>query len=108
MLHTHPIPSHLTRHAAVGKKRRAVGDPVAELKDMTRFIPVPRPAPGHLSAPLSIFDPKASDAAEHAGQLVFHCVGDTGGIHGTATEEAIAGAMEDQLKAAAHAAKPAF
>jgi calcineurin-like phosphoesterase family protein len=108
MLHTHPIPSHLTRHNAVGKQRRPVGDPVAALKDMTRFIPIPQSAPGRLSAPFSIFDPKASQAALKAGKLVFHCVGDTGGIHGTATEEAIAVAMEDQIKSAPTDATPAF
>jgi Calcineurin-like phosphoesterase len=108
MLHTHPIPPHLTRHNAIGKQRRPVGDPVAALKDMTRFIPIPQPAPAHLATPFSIFDPKASQAALKAGKLVFHCVGDTGGIHGTATEEAIAVAMEDQIKAAPADATPAF
>jgi hypothetical protein len=33
--------------------------------------------------------------------LVFHCVGDTGGIHGTTTEEAIAVGMEQQTTQAA-------
>jgi hypothetical protein len=61
-----------------------------------------------LKVPLSIFDPKASAAAVNAGKLVFHCVGDTGGIHGTATQEAIAVAMENQITAAAAEARPAF
>lgn len=108
MLHTHPIPPHLTRHKAVGKVRRPVGDPVSALKDMTSFEPIPRPAPSVLSAPYSVFDPAASHAAEQAGKLVFHCVGDTGGIHGTATQEAIAQAMENQIKAAATTDQPRF
>jgi Calcineurin-like phosphoesterase len=108
MLHNHPIPSHLTRHAAVGKKRRPYGDPVSDLKDMTRFEPIPQPAPVNLSVPLSIFDPKASKAAKDAGKLVFHCLGDSGGIHGTATQDAIATAMEEQLKKADDAEKPRF
>jgi len=108
MLHTHPIPPHLTRHNAVGKQRRPDGDPVAQLKEITRFEPVPRPAPASLSVPFSIFDPKASHAAEQAGKLVFHCVGDTGGIHGTATQVAIAEAMEGQIRNAAEGEKPAF
>jgi len=61
---------------------------------------IPRPAPGNLSVALSVFDPRASKAASDAGKLVFHCVGDTGGIHGTATQEAIATEMENQLKTA--------
>ncbi len=112
MLQTHPIAPHIVRshvtHTGVGKPRRAVGDPVAALKQMTRFIPIPEAAPGNLAVPLSVLDPVASQAALKAGKLVFHCVGDTGGIHGTATQEAIATAMEDQLNAAAADAKPSF
>jgi hypothetical protein len=108
VLHTTPVATHLTRHAQVGKPRRAEGDPVAELKELTRFIPVPRPAPAGLAVSLDIFDPKASHAATQGKKLVFHCVGDTGGIHGTATQEAIAVAMENQLKAADATDKPAF
>ena len=108
MNHVQPIPSHLTRHNKVGKTRRALGNPVAELKEMTRFQPIPQPAPRQLSAPLDVFDPKASAAAQKAGKLVFHCVGDVGGIHGTATQEAIGVAMEDQLKAASNGDHPRF
>ena len=93
MLHTRPIAPHLTRHSAVGKVRRPYGDPVSELKDITQFEPIPETAPANLKAPLNIFDPKASNNANSAGKLVFHCVGDIGGIHGTATQEAIAVAM---------------
>jgi hypothetical protein len=107
LLQTRPIPSHLTRTGKVGKQRRQFGDPVAELKQITRFEPIPRPAPSVFSIPLSVFDPDASQAAETAGKLVFHCVGDTGGINGTATQEAIAAAMEAQLESSAEN-KPAF
>jgi len=112
MLQTHPIAPHIVRtdvtHTGIGKPRRAVGDPVAALKQMTRFIPVPQPAPSNLAVPLSVLDPAASEAAQKAGKIVFHCVGDTGGIHGTATQEAIATAMEEQITTAADDAKPAF
>jgi Calcineurin-like phosphoesterase len=94
------IPSDLTRQNAVGKTRRPVGDPVAGLKQTTRFIPVPQTPPALLKVPFSLFDPAASAAATAAGKLVFHCVGDTGGIHGTATEEAIATGMEQQITTA--------
>jgi hypothetical protein len=106
--HPLPIAPRLTRHHAVGKQRRPVGDPVAAQKDTARFEPIPRPAPQQLAVPFSIFDPKASQAAQDSGKLVFHCVGDVGGVNGTATQEAVAVAMEDQLKAAADDAKPRF
>ncbi|MBV9404457.1 MAG: metallophosphoesterase [Acidobacteriaceae bacterium] len=108
MLHAHPIPPHLTRHGAVGKKRRPYGDPVSDLKDMTRFETIPQPAPANFSVPLSVLDPKASKAATDAGKLVFHCVGDTGGIHGTPTQDAIATEMENQLKDAADGEQARF
>jgi len=106
--HPLPIPSHLTRHNSVGKPRRQVGDPVAELKDMTRFEPIPHPAPQRLTVPFSVFDPEASIAAENAKKLVFHFVGDVGGVNGTATQDAISEAMEDQLTSAAAKDCPRF
>ena len=105
---TTPIPPHLTRHSSVGKPRRPIGDPVSPLKDMTRFIPIPTPAPNNLKTSFNVFDPQANAAAVSAGKLVFHCVGDIGGIHGTAAEEAIATEMENQIQQAAEGEKPAF
>ncbi|MBW4039927.1 MAG: hypothetical protein HIU91_13855 [Acidobacteria bacterium] len=105
---TESIPSFMTRHESVGKYRRPVGDPVAALKQNTRFIPVPQAPPALLKVPFSLFDPASSAAAVQAGKLVFHCVGDTGGIHGTATEEAIAEGMEQQIRAAAEGSVPSF
>jgi predicted phosphodiesterase len=104
----YPIPTHLTRIHAVGKVRRPLGDPVAELKQMTRFEPIPRPAPQQLKVALDVFDPQASQAAVAAKKLVFHTVGDVGGVNGTATEEAIANAMEDQLANPGATGTPAF
>jgi hypothetical protein len=105
---TQSIPSFLTRTDAVGKTRRPVGDPVSTLKQITRFIAVPQSPPALLKVPFSLFDPVASTAATAAGKLVFHCVGDTGGVHGTAMEEAIAAGMEQQIKAAAKGSAASF
>jgi predicted phosphohydrolase len=77
---TQSIPSFLTRTNAVGKPRRVTGDPVAVLKQNTRFIPVPQAPPALLKVPFSLFDPATSAAATAAGKLVFHCVGDTGDV----------------------------
>jgi hypothetical protein len=104
----HPIAPQFVRHQQIGKPRRAVGDPVAPLKENTRFIPVPHPVPAHLTLPFDVIDPKRCAAAEKAGRLVFHAVGDTGGVHGTATQEAIATAMEEQIKTSDPGHAPAF
>src|SRR5207248_2414409 len=45
---------------------------------------------------------------QNHGQLVFHSVGDTGGLNGTDAQEAVADAMEAQVAAAAEEAKPSF
>ena len=104
----HPIAPQFVRHGQIGKPRRPVGDPVAPLKENTRFIPVPQSVPTHLNLPFDVVDPKSSAAAEKAGRLVFHAVGDIGGVNGTATEEAIATAMEEQIKSAPAGHVPAF
>jgi hypothetical protein len=106
--HPFPIPSHLTRHNSVGKARRPDGDPVAALKEITRFEPIPHAAPQHLAVPFSVFDPAASKAAEGAKKLVFHFVGDVGGVNGTATQVAISEAMENQLSTASDKEQPRF
>jgi hypothetical protein len=106
--HNSPIPSYLTRHQQVGKTRRPLGDPVAALKDHTRFEPIPHPAPQQLSVALDVFDPAASQAALSAGKLVFHCVGDVGGVNGTATQDAIAQAIEEQFPEGGGKGRPAF
>jgi len=103
-----PIPSQLTRHHAVGKLRRAIGNPVADLKDTTRFEPIPQPPPQRLAVPFDVFDTAANQAAVAAKQLVFHCVGDVGGVNGTATEDAIAAAMEEQITGSSNNNRPAF
>lgn len=108
MLHNQPIAPHIARHGDIGKKRRPYGDPVSDLKQMTRFEPIPHAAPANLSVPLKIFDPAADARATAAGKLVFHAAGDTGGVHGTATQEAIATAMEDQITGANEPDKAGF
>ena len=105
---SHPIAPQLVRLGQIGKPRRAVGDPVAPLKQNTRFTPIPQPVPANLTLPFDVVDPRSYAAAEKAGRLVFHSVGDTGGVNGTATEDAIAVAMEEQIKSSAAGHVPAF
>jgi hypothetical protein len=100
-----PVNSH-----RFNKQRRPFGDPVADEKGHPRFIPPPFTNLQNLNLPLDVVlrDPAEEERIKQAGKLVFHCVGDTGGIHGTATQEAIAHAMEAQIQSAAKADRPAF
>jgi hypothetical protein len=63
----------------------------------------------NLVLPLDVVlrNPAEEKRIADAGRLVFHSVGDTGGIHGTEAQEAIAHAMEAQIQTAA-ADRPTF
>ncbi len=92
-----------------GKTRRPVGDPVAEPKEPLRFEPPPPAATnGNFHLPLEAIVPDAATSAAKNKKLVFHCVGDTGGIHGDSVQIAIAEAMEKQIAQAKQADQPAF
>jgi predicted phosphodiesterase len=90
------------------KARRAFLDPVSEPAASPQFEPVPQDPPNYLDMPLDTVLPGATQAAAKAGSLVFHSVGDTGGINGTQTQEAVAAAMEAQMAATNEGVRPAF
>jgi Calcineurin-like phosphoesterase len=106
--HTKRTPPGHGRTKQFGKERRPIGDPVAEPKEPLRFVPAPPPAtPGNFHLPLEAIVPKVAEEAAKK-KLVFHCVGDTGGIHGESVQTAIAEAMEAQIKETKGANQPAF
>ncbi len=80
------------------KARRAYNDPVEPLAEHDRFEPLPPFTGTSLTLPLETILPGVTKQAESAGQLVFHAVGDTGGVHGTDAQQAVADAMEAQLQ----------
>ena len=92
------------------KTCKPFGDPTAETKGTPRFIPPPFTNLQNLVLPLDIVlrKPEEEKRIGNAGKLVFHCVGDTGGIHGTEAQEAVAHAMEAQIQSAAATDRPAF
>ncbi len=94
--------------ANFAKTRRPVGEPVSPAAAHPRFISPPPFTAQSLIMPLEAILPGITAEAKAAGCLVFHSLGDTGGIHGTEMQDAIAAAMEDQIKSAAAGKKPAF
>ncbi len=105
---THPPPGgqNPVNSPRFNKQRRPFGDPVSETKSTPRFIPPPFTNFTNLNLPLDVVLRNAAEMKRvtDAGKLVFHMVGDTGGINGEEAQEAIAHAMEDQIQ---HAATPA-
>jgi hypothetical protein len=89
------------------KSRRPFGDPISASKSTPRYIPPPLPTRPNLK--LSLGDLLDVTPIQQAGKLVFHAVGDTGGVYGADVEEAVAAQMEAQYHNAPDAvARPAF
>lgn len=96
------------RGASFAKPRRGQDDPVSPAAAHPRFIPPPPFTGQSLTLPLETVLPGVTAKIKEAGSLTFHALGDTGGIHGTETQDAIAGAMEAQIQAGGAASTPQF
>src|SRR5271165_252193 len=112
LLRTKPIPPHPAPPSAhpaepFGKSRVPIGDPVAAPKPFPRFIPPPSTNLTNLSLALDVILPDEAKAVQNSGVLVFHAIGDTGGIHGDQVEKAISDAMDQQISNSTAANKPA-
>jgi hypothetical protein len=103
-----PAPVHPGSHR-IGKQRRSFGDPVAYLKPTPKFEAVPFAVPaGSLVLSLSAISPGVCTAIQKAKTMVFHSVGDTGGVDGTEAQDAVAKEMEQQIVNPGVADSPAF
>src|ERR1044071_1561874 len=63
------------------KKRRDFGNPIEYAKQNPHFTPPPLTNLTNLNLPLDIVLPTVDQEVQQAGKLVFHTVGDTGGIN---------------------------
>ena len=102
-LRTKPILQHFghrVEHQKPGKIKRILGDPVSHPKPYPQFIPLPPTNLDDLSLDTDVILPEESKAAVDVNSLVFHAVGDTGGIHGDNVEKAIADMMDQQISEA--------
>jgi len=91
------------RQTSQALQRASVGPPPQH----PAFIPPPLTNYVNLNLPLDIILPGIDDEVSKDGQLVFHTVGDTGGINGTEIQDAIAGAMQAQIDESRNAKKNA-
>ncbi len=79
------------------KQRRPFGDPLAAPKFSARYEPPPPTNNVNLKLPLQVVASDVAQTITAAGQLTLHMVGDTGGLNGTDTQEAVAHQMEAQM-----------
>jgi len=90
------------------KLRPTFRTPVHQPKAEPRFIPIPTPQPANCTLPLAtILSAEEIQAIQQAKKIVFHSVGDTGGINGTAAQDAVSDSMEGQY-ASARKSVPSF
>ena len=91
------------------KKIPPFGSPIALPKPQKPFQPLPpKPKGGELIATLESVAPEAARRVRASGRLVFHTVGDTGGVNGTEVQERIADAMQAQLNEMRDDSRPGF
>ncbi|MBV9851959.1 MAG: metallophosphoesterase [Armatimonadetes bacterium] len=88
------------------KPRRPFNDPVADPKPFMRFEPPPPTGRNTLKLPLRVVMPEAAQAIQQAGKIVFHAVGDVGGVHGTEAQRAISDVMESQITGTVQTGQP--
>lgn len=105
----HPLIPNVTPTAnRFAKTRRPVLDPISIPKNNPHFEKPPLTNNVNLTLPLRVIIPDVAAAATKARKLVFHVIGDSGGIHGDDVQVAVAEAMESQIKSAGGPDRPAF
>jgi hypothetical protein len=104
----HLVPNPTPNANRFAKTRRPLLEPISNPKNNPHFETPPITNNVNLMLPLGVIVPETAAAATSAGKLVFHVIGDSGGIHGDDIQVAVAEAMESQIKSALAADKPSF
>jgi hypothetical protein len=97
----------MTTPLTFSKPKRAFNDPVSPAPSHPAFIPPPTTNNVNLSVPLDVILPGADARIAQAKAMVFHAVGDSGGIHGTQTQDGLAAVMVKQIEDCRTNHKPA-
>jgi hypothetical protein len=70
-----------TTPRSFSKQRRKFGNPIEVPKSHPNFEPPPFTNLVNLNLPLDIILPQIDEQLTQAGQILFHTVGDTGGVN---------------------------
>ena len=89
------------------KPKRVFNDPVSPPARSPAFIQAPPTNNVNLNLPLDVVLPGADAKIAQAQSMVFHAVGDTGGVKGTETQEGLAAVMAKQIEDARANNQPA-
>jgi calcineurin-like phosphoesterase family protein len=104
----HLIPNPSSSAPRFSKERRPYLEPISNPKNNPHFEEPPLTNNVNLVLPLRVIVPQAADTATQSDTLVFHVIGDSGGIHGDDVQTAVAEAMEEQIRSVEGPNKPAF
>jgi hypothetical protein len=104
----HLIPNPSSSAPRFSKERRPYLEPISNPKNNPHFEKPPLTNNVNLVLPLSVILPQAAATAAESGTLVFHVIGDSGGIHGDDVQTAVAEAMEGQINSANDPNRPSF
>jgi Calcineurin-like phosphoesterase len=96
----------MPRTPSFRKPKRDFNNPVSPPAQHYAFIPAPPTNNVNLTLPLDIVLPGADAKIAAAKAMVFHAVGDTGGVNGTATQEGLAEVMVHQIEESRTKAQP--
>ncbi|HTO63547.1 MAG TPA: metallophosphoesterase [Bradyrhizobium sp.] len=108
MVMHHLVPNASPDTNRFAKTRRPPLEPISNPKNNPHFEQPPITNNVNLTLPLRVIIPEVATAAAKEGTLVFHAIGDSGGVHGDDVQVAVAEAMEAQIKSATAPHKPAF
>jgi hypothetical protein len=93
-------------HRQFAKPRRAFDQPVSDSPSHPAFIQPPLTNFTNLKLPLDVIVPGVDEGILKDKEMVFHTVGDTGGINGTDVQEWLAKLMQGQIDESRKAASP--
>jgi hypothetical protein len=87
----------MAKKQSFSKPKRDYNNPVSAPAESPAFIPAPPTNNVNLNLPLDILLNGADAKISQAQAMVFHAVGDTGGVKGTETQEGVAAVMVQQI-----------
>jgi predicted phosphodiesterase len=96
------------QHPVFAKPAPEIGNPVTNRPEQPRFQPLPPFSGTNLDLSLEAILPGVTQESERAGAIAFHALGDSGGIHGNETQNAVAAAMQNQIANSAPEERPRF
>ena len=106
--HPQPAPGHAFANPRLPSGFHTIVDPTKNPTEPWRDLPAPTGAPPFRLGLGSVLSASAMSSIQAAGKLVFHCVGDTGGVNTPTEIENVASHMETDFSRSDVTSHPSF